>query len=194
MKKLWTIFLSGLIALIPIFVIAFVIKMLFNVFVVFNVDLVTNPIINSFINLTIWLLFIFLIGLALTLPSIRCALKSLLAKIPLISSVSNFLDNRHLEHITQGDFPVVMCQLGEDAQCFGIITGMEYENRDGQHQTWFIVFIPTVPVPLTGFIVRVTKSRLVERSDLKVQDVFRLATSFGTAFGTAMGTRPYVKH
>ena len=181
MKKVWSIFRTGLIALIPLFILGFIAEMLFGIFARLSFRLADGLVLNYLVNIFLWAATIFLIGWFLGVSCIRNALHSLLNKIPVISGIANyFLDNEYLEIIQKGHFPVVSFAEvpGSRRQTFGIVTKEEIVKQGDSEEIWCYVFIPSWPLPFTGRGVKIPKSEL-EYINSDARDLSRLATSFG---------------
>lgn len=181
MKKIWSQFRAGLVALIPLFILAFIVKMIWGLFVALNIHLVGHPGLNYFLNFVALALFIFLAGWLLSISVVRNFLRIVLSKIPLLSAISDyFFDAESLEIIKKDSFPLVIFEFpGLRCRAFGLVTKeMSVVDSDGKEEVWCVVFYPTCPVPFTGLLFYFPKSSL-KYTDLGFKDLMTIATSFG---------------
>lgn len=108
-------------------------------------------------------------------------MEHVILRVPLIAPVYNAVKqalesfrkmkgNQQFKRVAYIEYPSPGCFL------FGFVTGQYMESRTGQDMT--LVFLPTSPNPLTGFVVAVPSEKVVD-SGLTLEQASKLIMSAG---------------
>jgi len=109
LKKICSLFRTGLLVLIPIFIVVFVGDLLWGILKSVKIYFVPHPALNFVINIAFYLAGIFLIGFLFRQKWLRELLAKICSKIPIVSFFSNsFLSNDYAEKMATGSFPEVV--------------------------------------------------------------------------------------
>jgi len=178
-KRLWSIFRTGLIAIIPLALLIFLAATVFGVILdflnFFDFTIFETAIFNTAVKFICLAALILLLGLLVSWKTLRNLIQFVFSKIPLVSDFVNiFFGDDYIERIKKGNFPVVKYEIFPGVKMFGCVTHQE-ENLA-------LVFLPTVPCPLTGYIFEVAKDKL-EPTGLKARQLFKMMVAFGLNYG-----------
>lgn len=185
MPCLWRSFRAGLLALIPIFVIVFVISIIWGVFLSVNFRFLDNCWLNILLNLTLYFTVIMVIGWLISHRWFRNLAIAVGSKIPIVSIFVNFfLNHDYVEKISRGDLPEVIFY---HAGCvtLGTVTN-EFKMPEfityGPQADWVMVLAPpTTPISITAQLHILRKSDVVFTGRL-IKDTALTVASFGLSF------------
>lgn len=183
-RKLRTMFIAGLIVVVPIGLTIWIIVWLFN-----SIDGVLQPIILYFygqsftgIGIAITLILILVVGAIATNVLGRRMVRwgeSMLGKIPVARRLYTALKDvfqSFSDTGTGGFLQVVLIEFpAKGMKTIGFITN---EDVDEEGRKLINVFIPTAPNPTTGFLEIVREEDII-RTDISVDDALKMAVSGG---------------
>lgn len=184
-------FIAGAIVIIPIWVTILLIKALVNVmdktFSLFPTVLQPNTYV-SFIGIEILIAFVLILLIGFLVNNIIGNKmvnigENLLSKIPIVRTVYH-----GVKHLTKGivgdkkifrevvllEFPI------KGLKFIGFVTGEDTLGKGQDKRRVLKIFVPTTPNPTSGFFCFATENQ-VERSDLTVDEAFKLIISAGYA-------------
>lgn len=109
------------------------------------------------------------------------AMEQIILRVPLIAplyraikqaleSIRKMKDSQQFKRVAYIEYPSAGCFL------FGFVTGYYIETRTGNDMT--LVFLPTSPNPLTGFVLAVPSEKVVD-SGLSLEQASKLIMSAG---------------
>lgn len=179
MKRLWRIFRTGLVAIVPFALLAFLFASLFEIIFGF-LNLFGNafgvPVLDSALKFFLLFVCIFVLGLLVSWKFFRDAIARLSSRIPVVSDlVKIFFSDEYIERIREGNHRVAFWNppwLG----C-GAFVAVTYETDE-----WASVFIPTSPLPMTGYEF-VVRQEHIRKTDMTVQQLGKLNVAFGLNAG-----------
>lgn len=178
MKKLLNYTLKGLFAVLPIIILLWILKIVYN-FIAQIVDSIFSITQGSLIFTIIIcvLMFVFFVALGIVVERNKEAiflkmLDIIIGKIPLVSSIYATIKeiiNLFSAKNSNNYLGVAWIKIGEH-KVMGFIT-KELEDS-------YFVFVPTTPNPTSGFLLNVKKDE-IEKSDLSVANGFKKLISLG---------------
>jgi uncharacterized membrane protein len=177
--------LAGIVAAIPIIVTFDVLKIAYGV-----ITGISDPFLNKFgidipgLGFAVTLLMVIGLGfMATNVLGLRILVgfERLLLRIPLVAtiyavvkqvidSVKTFNTGASFKRVAYVEYPSPGCKL------IGFVTGQFYDERLRMDMT--TVVIPTAPSPMTGIVVVVESSRVIE-SSLTIEEATKLVVSAG---------------
>lgn len=187
MKKIGETLKSGLIALIPLFIAILLFRAAADWLwrTLTSRGFFGNNLLNFSVNLAIGLAAIYLVGWFFQKPWLRWlrnSMRSVLEKIPIVSIVAELVFPREGGFFGENnqDFKVVLVKLSEKTFLCGAVTNeKEVTDENGNKKVMCSVFVPTSPVPFTGFLVfTIEKSELIQ-TGMKLGDLTMMAASYG---------------
>jgi hypothetical protein len=188
MKKFWRHFRSGILALIPIFLIVVLLNWGWSALNTVSVKFVDHFLLNLSINLVLIMLGIYLVGWLISRRSLRELLLKLCSKLPIISVLINFfLNHDYVERVSKGDLPEVLFRHTDDSWAFGTVTNELRlpafpEDSGSQLTDWVVILGPsTAPLSVTSPIHLRKKSSVVFTGRF-IKDTALTAASFGLNF------------
>ncbi len=178
MKTLINYTLKGLFAVLPIIILLWILKIVYN-FIAQIVDSIFSITQGSFVFTAIIcvLMIVFFIALGIVVERNKEAIflkiaDIIIGKIPLVSSIYATIKeiiNLFSAKNSSNYLGVAWIKIGEH-KVMGFIT-KELEDS-------YFVFVPTTPNPTSGFLLNVKKDE-IEKSDLSVANGFKKLISLG---------------
>ncbi len=175
LKQASSYFKTGALALLPLVVLIFVVISAGSVAVNWGYKFLDNRLLNLFINLTVAFSVICLVGWILEKPMFRGMFDLLLARLPIVSWFHKFIpSSEQLEEFKKGKYSEVRVEIHPGIFVRGILVK---EWKEGK-VPWCRVLVPTTPVPMTGNLIEVprSKARITGRS---ADELFRTYLSLG---------------
>lgn len=164
MKKVWTTFRTGLLALIPIFIVIFISDFLLGLLKSIRISFVPYSALNVIVNIVFYFAGILLIGFLFRQKWLRELLAKVCSKIPVISFFSNsFLSNDYAEKMSAGSFPEVMFTYA-GVLAFGVAVNKKtvIDPDTGKEVECLVVLgPPTAPVFATAQILYVPIDKII---------------------------------
>lgn len=185
------IFVTGLAAIIPIVITAYVVVGLFSF-----ADRIPGKFINHYfytyfgyqipgLGIILSLLIIFIIGLILKLSRMRISrlLEKLILKIPLVKSVyfpvKRMVDFLFLSQPSRFKAVVLIEYPRKGIYSIGFVTNQDPRQfREKFNKKLYVVFIPSSPSPLTGFTIIIPQDDLTFLN-MTVEEAVRIIVSGG---------------
>jgi len=188
--KIWTLFLSGLFALLPLTLTIAVFSLTFRLIHGWleplkrlNIPFLATTPYSEFL---LAILIIFAAGMLYNifiLGPIVTAIENIIVKLPLVSSVYSGI--KQLVHAFSSQdkvsfSKVVMVEFPRPGiYSIGFLASeVETERAPQQHQKYFNIFIPTTPNPTTGFLILVPEHEIIP-IDISRQDAMAMIISGG---------------
>lgn len=186
MPGLWRNFRAGLLALIPIFVIVFLISIVWGVFLSINLRLLDNFLLNTLLNLALDAAIILTIGWLISHRWFRNLAIAVGSKIPIVSIFVNFfLNHDYVERISKGDLPEVIFYHTGRSVTLGTVTNefkMPKYITYGSVVNWVMILAPpTTPISVTAQLHIRRKSDVIYTGRL-IKDTALTVASFGLNF------------
>jgi len=178
-KKLGSTLKAGLIALIPVFILALIFKWIWNLLT--SWAFFGNVFLNFAVNLLGLIVIAYFVGWFLErswLGWLRSGIRTILGKIPVISIFVEFVfpDENKLR---KNEFDEVLVKWNEYMWVPGAVTNeQEVVDKNGDKAILCTVFMPTAPAPFTGLMFLVKKQDLYYTSR-KIGKLALFATSYG---------------
>lgn len=178
MNAFFSLVFKGLLALLPIIILAWIIKLTYGFIssIVYDIFLFThNDWLATAIVCVLMLIIFFLLGYIVERNKetiFLTATELIIGKIPVIASIYstlkeavNLFSGKNTEHY----LGVVYVKIS-DYKIMGFVT------KELEDSYW--VFIPTTPNPTSGFLINAKKDS-VEKTDLSVANGFKRLVSLG---------------
>lgn len=193
MKHFFGYILKGLLVILPVGIVGYILLLIFNLF-----SSILSPLLIKFLpslsGTSLKFLSFFLMLLALAIigylaefihPLRYC--KKVLLKVPLIRTILGFSNGEGLPEIFQGRKPVLVrlnnavlppLNVFSSSETIGISMG-EIEIEEGKEPRRAIrVFLPTVPFPLTGYLLLFDPEQ-VKPIRISIPQLFGILTTYG---------------
>jgi uncharacterized membrane protein len=198
-RKLFFYFFQGLLALLPLIIVGYIVFLLFNIiqnildsiFVLLPQKYKQIPniqIILKFLTVIILLLTVFVIGMLLKTIIGRAIIKiidSVIHAIPGLNAIYRAIKQVvEVFYIKKHPFlikPALVEYPSRSVWVVAFITGeADSKFTPNQKENYKTVFIPTTPIPTSGFLSIVPESR-IKLLDISVEDAIKLVLTGGIA-------------
>ncbi len=188
MRKIWSIFKTGLLALIPILVLIILLSWIWIGIQSVSFNFVSISSLNWLINIAMVLAAVFAIGWLISRHWLRTIVLKVCSHIPILSIITNFLFNHeYIERVAKGDLPEVIFQHTEKSWTFGTVTN-EIQlpdldvSIDAPLEDWIVILAPpTAPLSVTAHVHLRKKSTVIYTGRL-IRDTALSVASFGLNF------------
>lgn len=175
LKQLFSWFKMGALALLPLIILVIVFVSVWNVVTGQGLKVLENNFLNFLINCAIASAALCLVGWVLEKPMFRGIFDSLFAALPVISWFHKFIPSSdQLEKFKSGSYSEVQVEICPEIFVRGILI-KEWTEGD---VSWCRVLVPTTPVPMTGNLIEVEKSKILI-TGRSAEDLFRTYLSLG---------------
>lgn len=180
MKRVASAFKTGLIALIPIFILILIFGWLWSWLT--SWAFFDNIFLNFAVNLFGLIAIVCSFGWFLERPWLgwlRRGIRAFSSKIPVISIFVEFAFSDENKPLKKNEFDEVLVRWNEHLWIAGAVTNeQEVVDENGDKAILYTVFVPTVPAPFTGLIFLVKKSGL-RYTGRKIGDLALTTASYG---------------
>jgi uncharacterized membrane protein len=165
----------GALALLPLIVLVVVFVSVWNVAANWGFKFLENKFLDFLINCFIVSAGLCFVGWILEKPMFRGIFDSLFATLPIISWFHKFIPSSdQLEKFKSGSYSEARVEIYPGIFVRGILIR---EWPEGE-VWWCRVLVPTTPVPMTGNLIEVEKSKVVI-TGRTAEDLFRTYLSLG---------------
>lgn len=178
LKKLWSVFRTGLSVLVPIFIVVGFVIWLWTILTTMS---------GGRIWAALAILFggPFLVGPLVSQKWFRSAVLRFCGDIPVVSTIANFLLNHdYVEQMKNGNLMrEVMWEVSEGVWVFGVVVSRQRMPLNPHRPSspvvdWVAVIAPTTPFFLTGVPVLIPECRVIYNGR-KASDTALTVASFG---------------
>ena len=189
MRQIWSIFKTGLLALIPILVLAILLGWIWSGIRAVSLDFTSIPPLNWAINTATVLAAVFAIGWLISRHWFRAAILKVCSNVPIVSIATNFLFNHeYIERVAKGDLPEVLFRHTNESWTIGTVTNELKLPEDldadasGPLVDWVVILAPpTAPLSVAAPVHLRKKSTVIYTGRL-IRDTALSVASFGLNF------------
>lgn len=175
LKQVSSYFKTGALALLPLIVLIFVVISAVGVAANWGYKFLDSKLLNLLINFAIAFSGICLVGWILGKPMFRGVFDSLLAQLPIVSWFHKFIpSSEQLEEFKKGKYSEVRVEIHPGIFVRGILVKEWMEGG----VSWCRVLVPTTPVPMTGNLIEVERSKAII-TGRSADELFRTYLSLG---------------